>query len=292
MATELKAAMEKGELRSLLAKSKHAPVNCAVAFGDGKKSQPALILLHRSKAPNALMKEIHKDFPEAKNARFGTASVDPDTDPKLVLLQLNQAASGLASKLVKSLKGTGFSKVKVVLEDGTVAEQEAEPEEGEAPQATAARGAPADAGAAAGGPASPSAPAAPVNTQAAPQTAASPPDPPAPAAQSAAATDRPAPPQAATAPDAAAVMRRLTDLVKRLIQADPAALAGLKALAVQAQGAIKSGDVAGWAPGRRPRKRPLLRRQRPLPRLIRRKSPPAMQRMRRRGLPGSRRGKR
>jgi hypothetical protein len=132
MAVELKAAMDKGELRKLLLKSKQEPLNCAVATGDGRKSQPALILLDRRKPPKTLMKELEKQFPEARNPRFGTAQVDPEADAKLVLLRLNAGASGLAERLAKSLKGTGFSKVKIMLGDGTVAEQVEEPEAGQA----------------------------------------------------------------------------------------------------------------------------------------------------------------
>jgi hypothetical protein len=126
MPAELKAAMEKGELKKLLARSKKEPVSCAVGMGDGRKSEVGLILLDRIKAPKAVLKELEKEFPEAANTRFGTAVVDVDTDPKLVLLQLNRPASGIGKKLIKSLKGTGFSKVRVVLDDGSVAEQEEE----------------------------------------------------------------------------------------------------------------------------------------------------------------------
>jgi hypothetical protein len=142
MAVELKAAMDKGELRKLLLKSKQEPLNCAVATGDGRKSQPALILLDRRKPPKTLMKELEKQFPEARNPRFGTAQVDPEADAKLVLLRLNAGASGLAERLAKSLKGTGFSKVKIMLGDGTVAEQVEEPEAGQAAAAAPAAEAP------------------------------------------------------------------------------------------------------------------------------------------------------
>jgi len=143
MAVELKSAMDKGELRKLLLKSKQEPVNCAVATGDGRKSQPVLILLDRRKPPKTLMKELEKQFSEARNPRFGTAHVDPDVDAKLVLLRLNAGASGLAERLAKSLKGTGFSKVKIMLGDGTVAEQVEEPEAGQAPATAAAPAPPA-----------------------------------------------------------------------------------------------------------------------------------------------------
>ncbi|HKM63291.1 MAG TPA: hypothetical protein VJY39_12465 [Acidisphaera sp.] len=129
MAQELASAMDKGELKKLLMKSKKEPVNCAVGMGDGKKSQPGLILLDRVKAPKAVLKELEKQFPGATNTRWGSVFVDTDLDAALVQLQLNKAASGIGKRLVKSLKGTGFTKVKVMLEDGSVAEEEADEEQ-------------------------------------------------------------------------------------------------------------------------------------------------------------------
>src|SRR5271166_2748970 len=100
MAQELASAMDKGELKKLLMKSKKEPINCAVGMGDGKKTQPGLILLDRVKAPKAVLKDLEKQFPDVANARFGTAMVDTDDDPSLVLLQLNKPASGIAKRLV------------------------------------------------------------------------------------------------------------------------------------------------------------------------------------------------
>src|SRR5271166_2003134 len=107
MAVELASAIDKGDLKKLLMKSKKEPVNCAVGMGDGKKSQPGLILLDRVKAPKAVLKELEKQFPGATNTRWGSVFVDTDLDAALVQLQLNKAASGIGKRLVKSLKGTG-----------------------------------------------------------------------------------------------------------------------------------------------------------------------------------------
>ncbi len=86
---------------------------------------------HRNKAGRALVSELEKENPGLKTPCFGTAAVDIDDDPKLVKLTLNKAPSGIGKRLKKSLKGTGFSKVMVMLEDGSVAESIAEEEEGE-----------------------------------------------------------------------------------------------------------------------------------------------------------------
>ena len=94
MAQELASAMDRGELKKLLMKSKKEPVNCAVGMGDGKKSQPGLILLDRVKAPKAVLKELEKQFPDATNTRWGSAFVDTDLDAALVQLQLNKPGVG------------------------------------------------------------------------------------------------------------------------------------------------------------------------------------------------------
>lgn len=139
MAAELKAAMEKAELKKLLVKSKKEPVNCALAQGDGKTTALALIMLDKVKGPKAVEKDLLKEFPEAKNPRFGTAFVDVDEDPSLVKITINKAISGMAKRLVKSLKGTGFKKVQLLGEDGSMLEADEEEDEQGQPQATAAR---------------------------------------------------------------------------------------------------------------------------------------------------------
>lgn len=231
MAAPAAGEIDKAELKKLLVKSKKEPVNCAV--GTGKDAQ-ALIMLHKIKQPRALAKELEKEFGEVKNPRWGTAFVDIDDNPKLVILTLNKPSPGVARKLKKTLKGTGFTKVRIVLEDGTVDdadEGDEEEEEGEAKIATGPRVGSDDT--------QPQAPAAPAE--------------PAPAA--AAQTDQPAPAAATEAPaseaapafDVVGLTKRLTDLVRRMIAAivaDPSQQDVLKALAVQAQGALKNADPA------------------------------------------------
>jgi len=128
MAADVDTGMEKGEMKRLLAKSKKEPVNCA--FGQGDDNTMALLLLDKVKAGKGVEKELTKQFPDAKNTRFGTAVVDVDVDPKKVIFTVNKPVSSMARKLVKTLKGTGYNKVVIGLDDGTVVDSHSEEEEG------------------------------------------------------------------------------------------------------------------------------------------------------------------
>jgi len=209
---EVDRGMDVGEMKRLLTKSKTEPVNVAV----GQDGKNAVMMLHKMKQPKAVSKDLEGKFKDLKNARWGTAFVDTD-DPKLVILTLNRAASGLGAKLKKTLKGTGFSKVRIQLEDGSIAEdvgEEDEEQEGEAQ-------------------ASPNAPEAPVAHG--------------PTEQNQPQTDT----QAETQPnetqqfDSAALTQRLTGLVKEMIgvlKTAPERQGELKDLASKAQTAIKAGE--------------------------------------------------
>ena len=67
-------------------------------------------------------------MPDVKNTRFGTVSVVADED-YLVKFYVNKAVTGMAKRLVKTLKGTSYKNVQILLEDGTVAEAAAEEDE-------------------------------------------------------------------------------------------------------------------------------------------------------------------
>ncbi|MGC1408286.1 MAG: hypothetical protein WA864_04980, partial [Acetobacteraceae bacterium] len=105
------------------------PVNCAIGVGDDKSV--ALLMLARSRSPKALQGDLQKEFPSAFNTRFGTAMVDTDDDPTLVKFMLNKAVTSMARRLVKTLKGTGFRKVQILLEDGSPVEVAADEEAAE-----------------------------------------------------------------------------------------------------------------------------------------------------------------
>ena len=128
MAKAPETGMDVAEMKKLLIVSKREPVNCAI--GIGKQGQ-ALLLLHKTKSGMAVLADLKKDFPDIKNPGHGSALVDTDADAKLVVLTLNKAAGGIGRKLKKTLKGTGFSKVTIKNEDGSVAEAVGEEEEEE-----------------------------------------------------------------------------------------------------------------------------------------------------------------
>jgi hypothetical protein len=117
---EIDTAMPKQEMKGLLMKSKKQPVNCS--FGQGAEPHVALLMLDRLKSGRTLETSLLKKFPDAKSVRFGTAFVDLDDDPRLVKFLINRPVSGAARKLAKTLRGTGFTKVVILLEDGTPVE--------------------------------------------------------------------------------------------------------------------------------------------------------------------------
>ena len=222
--------MDKSDMKKMLMVSKKQPVNCAV----GMTKTGVVLMMDKIKQPKAVLKELEKKFADMKQPHWGSAVVDMETDPKLVVLTLNKAAPGMARRMRKTLKGTGFSKVEIRLEDGTVADKGDEDEEEVGALPAAARpGAPGEAAAPAASPApdgadgpaadaapSPSAAAAPLADQAAPQAGQ----------------------------DAAALTRQLTGLVgqvKGALASDPSHGDALKGLATQAQASLKSGDLQG-----------------------------------------------
>ncbi len=252
---DVDTGMDMAKMKQLLAVSKKQPINCAV----GVTKTGAVMMLDKIKPPKSLVKDLEKKFHDMKTPNWGTAFVDTDEDPKLVILTLEKAPAGIGRKLKKTLKGTGFSKVEIRGEDGTVAEKVGEEEEegaeaaggqaaatAAAPPAPDAAAAPAtseaeaepDASAATNASAAPDASAAADTMDAAAEPAAT--------EQAAAAEEPAAPAAAASGLDPAMLTRRLTDLVKQMVPiltADPARGQGLKALAMQAQSALKSGDM-------------------------------------------------
>ncbi|GEM_PF-1533152 len=125
MAVAPDTGMKKAEMRKLLTRSKEEPVTCAVGQGDNV----GLMLLDKRKPGRALETALKAEFPDARNTRFGTAFVDVEDNPKLVKLTLNKPVTGMAKRLIKTLKGTGFSKVIILTEDGSVMEQFEEEDE-------------------------------------------------------------------------------------------------------------------------------------------------------------------
>ena len=191
MAEPASTGMDRAEMRKLLTGTKEKPVHCAI--GIGKDPGIGLLLMDKMKAPKILEKQLMLAIPDTKNTRWGTAAVDWEDDPKLVKLYLNKPISGMARKLVKTLKGTGFSKVQIMLEDGTSVETAADEE--------------ADAEAAAAGAAGP--------------TAAPPPPPPPPEATA------PGPDAAELSKRLAALIPRVAQVADPVRKAEMAKLASL-----------------------------------------------------------------
>jgi hypothetical protein len=104
-----KLAMDTTEVKKLLTLAKRRIVYCAVASGYGETRGFALLLLDRTIKPKQLTGELLEEFEDARSIRFGVVS----TDRKTVKLELNKAAPGLEKKIIRSLKGTGFTKAKI-----------------------------------------------------------------------------------------------------------------------------------------------------------------------------------
>jgi hypothetical protein len=106
-------AMDKAGLKKLLAAARQGPISCALAVPSDPAAGHCLILLHKVAPARVLLAGLKKQFPAMKTPCFGTAKVDMETDPKLVTFTLNRKISGLPKRLVRSLRGTGFTKVSV-----------------------------------------------------------------------------------------------------------------------------------------------------------------------------------
>jgi hypothetical protein len=111
MADPDETGMDKAEMKRLLSVAGKKPVNCAVAKPN--KGQMALLLMDKVRQPKALVKDLQGQFVDMKNPRWGTVSVDAQQNPKLAVFELNKPFPGLARRLGKTLKGTGFSAVDV-----------------------------------------------------------------------------------------------------------------------------------------------------------------------------------
>jgi len=226
MAKAAAPEIDKSELKKLLVRSKKEPVNCAVGLAaDGS----AVIMLDKIKQPRAVLRKMEEEYGDIKNGRWGTAEVDTDVDPKLVVLTINKTASGIARKLKKTLKGTTFTKVRVMLEGGGVDEEDMEDEEQEADSAPVPRPARGE-------------------TEGEPAPASSVADAPEPTPGSE--TERAAAPAAAEAPaspagvDFRALAAQLSAQVRRMIgfANDKDRFKQLRAMADKAQAAIKASE--------------------------------------------------
>jgi hypothetical protein len=93
------------ELKSLLRRARERPVSCAITTGGDVPH----ILLHRSKAPEAVLRDLRSQIPDAGKVLYGTARVNGDEDPRKVVFTMNTTVTGLELKLARSLKGAGYT---------------------------------------------------------------------------------------------------------------------------------------------------------------------------------------
>jgi hypothetical protein len=107
------AGMDVAALKRMLGVARRSKVNAAIAQGDPKKGGDSLILLDKVKPPKQVLKTLKDQDPKATKFCFGTASVDMETDPKLVTFRMNKKIPGLDRRLRKALKGTGYNKVAI-----------------------------------------------------------------------------------------------------------------------------------------------------------------------------------
>ena len=127
MATVPSTGMNKAEMKQLLMKA--TPENpISFAFAVGKEPGLALLKMDKIKSPKACLKMLADEFEESKTPGWGTVTVDEG----LVKFSVNKAVSGIARRLTKTLKGTGFRKVEILLEDGSVVDGASEEEEDQA----------------------------------------------------------------------------------------------------------------------------------------------------------------
>ena len=110
---QAKPGMDVRALKQHLAIARRSKVNAALAQGDPKKGGGGLILLHKVMPPKQVLKTLKDQDPKATKFCFGTASVDMETDPKLVTFRMNKKIPGLDRRLRKALKGTGYNKVAI-----------------------------------------------------------------------------------------------------------------------------------------------------------------------------------
>jgi hypothetical protein len=118
--------MGKDDLKKNIKLSKRRHINVALALGgDGK----AIIVMDKMKRGQPLSADLHKKAKDAKSPRWGVIEVDKE-DPKRCIFILNKGGGGFARKLILALKGTGYNKVTIKLEDGSVDEDEAGEDDG------------------------------------------------------------------------------------------------------------------------------------------------------------------
>jgi hypothetical protein len=130
MAADIDTGMDIKEMRQVLHNGGTDGVNCAFSAGDGAY---ALLRLDRAKGSPALASSLKKDFGVSKVFQ-GRAFLDAENNKKVVFLP-DGKVSGMAKRLLKTVKLAGFKKV--AIQSG--GEEESADDEEDAPQAAAAQ---------------------------------------------------------------------------------------------------------------------------------------------------------
>ncbi len=120
------AGMDRDDMKRLFRIARDQPVQTAFAVGPDKQ---AVLLMDKRKPGRALDRELRGDVAGGRDHNFGTVMIDA-ADPKLAVFTVERAVTGVARKLVKLVKGTGITKVRMMLADGTVCEAADDSEEG------------------------------------------------------------------------------------------------------------------------------------------------------------------
>lgn len=118
--------MDKAGLKKSLTIAKRVPMHCALALGgDGKP----IIIIDKVKKGPGLDRDIKEKAKDAKNHRWGMVEIDRENRKRAIFTINKAGGGGLARKMIVALKGTGFNKVIIKLEDGTIEESEEGEEE-------------------------------------------------------------------------------------------------------------------------------------------------------------------
>ena len=138
--------MDRDDMKRLFRAAREQPVQAAMALGPDRE---AVLLMDKRKPGRSLDREMRQDTPGSREHRYGTVIIDKD-DPKLALFTVDKAVSGLARKLVKAVRGSGVTKISIMLANGTLCEaaedEDAPAPDGETAGETAPEGPPAATG--------------------------------------------------------------------------------------------------------------------------------------------------
>jgi hypothetical protein len=112
--------MSTAEMKPILTRAKRGgEVSCVVGL---TKDKDGVILLDRRIAPKQLRDQLKKQAEKIgleladSSLRYGTATVDSEEDPKMLMLSINKQGAGvLEQKLRERVKSAGFKDVELTV---------------------------------------------------------------------------------------------------------------------------------------------------------------------------------